>query len=110
MQYVKEYFATVVEHYEIGGAHFKGTQGYEYYGNAAEAISAMGLDTMAEMYASVNTFGTPKEIVEHLRSQKEVLGCDHDVLMIPKYGSMSQEEAESSVRLFANEVIPAFRE
>jgi alkanesulfonate monooxygenase SsuD/methylene tetrahydromethanopterin reductase-like flavin-dependent oxidoreductase (luciferase family) len=106
MQYVKEYFATVAEHYEIGGAHFKETKGYEFYGNAAEAIEAMGLDAMAEMYAGVNTFGTPDEIVEQLRGQKEILGCDHDILMIPKYGSMSQEEAEASVSLFAREVIP----
>jgi alkanesulfonate monooxygenase SsuD/methylene tetrahydromethanopterin reductase-like flavin-dependent oxidoreductase (luciferase family) len=36
-KFVKEYFSTVAEHYEIGGAHFKDTKGYEYYGNAAEA-------------------------------------------------------------------------
>ena len=106
MQYVKEYFATVAEHYEIGGAHFKETRGYEFYGNAAEAIEAMGLDAMAEMYAGVNTFGTPDEIVDQLRGQKEILGCDHDILMIPKYGSMTQQEAEASVSLFAREVIP----
>ena len=106
MQYVKEYFATVAEHYEIGGAHFKETRGYEFYGNAAEAIEAMGLDAMAEMYAGVNTFGTPAEIVDQLRGQKEILGCDHDILMIPKYGSMTQEEAEASVSLFAREVMP----
>jgi len=107
-QYVKEYFATVAEHYEIGGAHFKDTKGYEYYGNAAQAIEAMGLETLAEMYAGVNTFGTPDEIVEQIRSQKEILGCDHDVLVIPKYGSMTQEEAEASTALFAREVMPAF--
>ncbi len=109
IQYVKEYFATVVEHYEIGGAHFKETKGYEFYGNAAEAISAMGLDAMAEMYAGVNTFGTPEQIVEQLRNQKEILGCDHDMLVIPKYGNMSQQEAEASVSLFAKEVIPKFK-
>ena len=107
-QYVKEYFATVAEHYEIGGAHFKETKGYEYYGNAAQAIEAMGLETMAEMYAGVNTFGTPAEIVEKLRGQKEVLGVDHDVLVIPRYGSMTQEEAEASITLFAREVMPHF--
>ena len=105
-QYVKEYFATVVEHYEIGGAHFQGTKGYEFYANAAEAISAMGLDAMADMYAGVNTFGTPDEIIEKLRSQKEILGCAHDVLVIPKYGSMTQQEAEASIQLFARDVIP----
>ena len=101
MQYVKEYFSTVVEHYEIGGKHFKEAKGYEYYGNAAEAIAAMGLDAMAEMYAGVNTFGTPEQIIEQLHGQKEILGCDHNVLVIPKYGSMSQQEAIDSTSLFA---------
>jgi len=108
-RYVKEYFFTVVEHYEIGGSHFKDTKGYEHYGTAADAISAMGLDKMAEMYAGVNTFGTPDEIVEKIRGQKEILGVDHDVLVIPKYGSMSQEEAEHSLALFAREVVPRLR-
>ena len=61
---------------------------------------------MADMYAGVNTFGTPDEIIEKLRSQKEILGCDHDVLVIPKYGSMTQQEAEASIQLFARDVIP----
>jgi alkanesulfonate monooxygenase SsuD/methylene tetrahydromethanopterin reductase-like flavin-dependent oxidoreductase (luciferase family) len=105
-KYVSEYFATVVEHYEIGGAHFKDAKGYEYYASAADAIEAMGLEGMAEMYTGLNTFGTPDEIVEKLRGQKEVLDCDHDVLVIPKYGSMTQEEAEASIALFAREVMP----
>ena len=104
-QYVREYFMTVAHHYEIGEAHFKDTKGYEFYGAAAGAIEAMGLEKMADMYVGVNTFGTPEQVVEQLRSQREILGCDHDVLMIPKYGSMSQAEAEASVRLFGEEVI-----
>jgi alkanesulfonate monooxygenase SsuD/methylene tetrahydromethanopterin reductase-like flavin-dependent oxidoreductase (luciferase family) len=108
-KFVKEYFFTVVEHYEIAGAHFKGTKGYEHYGNAAEAISAMGLDKMAEMYAGVNLYGTPEEIVEQIRATKEILGVDHDMLMMAKYGSMTQEQAEASMGLFAERVIPAFR-
>jgi len=107
-KFVKEYFSTVAEHYEIGGAHFKDTKGYEYYGNAAEAIAAMGLDSMADMYASVNLYGTPEEVIEQLRSQKEILGVDHDVLVMARYGSMTQDQAETSASLFASEVIPAF--
>ena len=107
-KYVKEYFATVVEHYEIAGEHFQNTKGYEHYGNAAEAISAMGLDRMADMYASVNLYGTPDEVVEQLRNQKEILGVDHDVLIMAKYGSMTQPEAEKSASLFAKKVIPQF--
>ena len=107
-KFVKEYFFTVVEHYEIAGEHFKNTAGYEYYGNAAEAITAMGLDKMAEMYASVNIFGTPEEITEQLANQKEILDVDHDVLVMAKYGSMSQAQAEKSASLFAERVIPNF--
>jgi len=108
-KYVKEYFFTVVEHYEIAGKHFKETRGYEHYGNAAEAIKAMGLDAMATMYAGVNLYGTPDEIEAQLRDQKRILGVDHDVLVMPKYGSMSLAEARQSMSLFAREVVPRFR-
>jgi alkanesulfonate monooxygenase SsuD/methylene tetrahydromethanopterin reductase-like flavin-dependent oxidoreductase (luciferase family) len=108
-EYVKNYFASVAEHYEIAGKHFQGTRGYEYYANAAEMITAIGLDTLAEMYASVNTFGTPAQIVEKIQRQRDVLGCDVDVLAIMKYGGMTDAEADASVRLFAREVMPALR-
>jgi len=107
--YVKNYFASVVEHYEIAGKHFDGTKGYEYYASAAEMISAIGLDTMAEMYAGVNTFGTPDQIVEKVQEQRRVLDCDVDVLGIPMYGGMTAEEALASMRLFADKVMPVLR-
>ncbi len=108
-KYVKEYFFTIVEHYEIAGKHFKETKGYEHYGNAAEAITAMGLDAMAEMYASVNLYGTPDEVEAQIREHKRILGVDHDMLIMPKYGSMTLPEAEKSMSLLAREVIPRFK-
>jgi hypothetical protein len=106
---VANYFSTVVEHYELGGTHFESTPGYEYYASAAEFIASAGLETMAEMYVGVNTYGTPAEIVEQLRNQREILDHDIDVLQIVKYGGMTQAEAESSMRLFSSEVVPALR-
>jgi alkanesulfonate monooxygenase SsuD/methylene tetrahydromethanopterin reductase-like flavin-dependent oxidoreductase (luciferase family) len=108
-EYVENYFATVVEHYEITGKHFQGTRGYEYYGSAAEMITAVGLDTVAEMYSSVNTYGTPSEIVAKIQQQRDVLGCDLDVLAIMKYGGMTDAEAAASMRLFADAVMPVLR-
>jgi alkanesulfonate monooxygenase SsuD/methylene tetrahydromethanopterin reductase-like flavin-dependent oxidoreductase (luciferase family) len=107
--YVKNYFASVVEHYEITGKHFSGTRGYEFYGNASEMITAIGLDAMAEMYASVNTYGTPAQIVAKIQQQRDVLACDIDVLAIMKYGGMTDAEAAASMRLFAREVMPTVR-
>ncbi len=107
--YVKNYFASVVEHYEIAGKHFEGTKGYEYYASAAEMISAIGLDDMATMYAGVNSFGTPDQIIEKIEEQRSVLDCDVDVLAIPMYGGMTDEEALASMRLFAEKVMPTLR-
>jgi alkanesulfonate monooxygenase SsuD/methylene tetrahydromethanopterin reductase-like flavin-dependent oxidoreductase (luciferase family) len=107
--YVKNYFSSVVEHYEIGGAHFQGTRGYEFYASAAEMITAIGLDQMADMYAGVNTFGTPAQIVERIEQQRRILDCDTDVLAILKYGGMTDAEAQASMRLFAAEVLPRLR-
>jgi len=108
-RYVKNYFASVVEHYEIAGKHFEGTFGYEFYANAAEMISAIGLDEMANMYASVNTFGTPDQVVERIERQRAILDCDLDVLCMVKYGGMSDAEAQASLRLFATDVAPRLR-
>jgi alkanesulfonate monooxygenase SsuD/methylene tetrahydromethanopterin reductase-like flavin-dependent oxidoreductase (luciferase family) len=108
-KYVLEYFASVVEHYEIGGKHFKDVKGYEFYGSAAEVIKEIGMEAMAEMYASVNCYGTPEQIIAILQEQRDILGCAHNVIMIPKYGTMTQEEAEASVSLFARKVMPHFK-
>ncbi len=61
------------------------------------------------MYASVNTYGTPAQIVEKIEQQREILGCDLDVLAITKYGGMTDAEAAASMRLFAHDVMPALR-
>ena len=37
------------------------------------------------------------------------LGVDHDLLVMPKYGSMTLAEARQSMSLFAREVIPQLR-
>ncbi len=108
-EYVNNYFSTVVEHYEIGGKHFQGLKGYEYYGNSTELIAAIGLEAMADMYVGVNTFGTPEQIVEKIQAQRDLLDCDVDVLTMMKYGGMSDAEAQSSMRLFAEKVMPVLR-
>jgi len=108
-EYINNYFSTVVQHYEIGGKHFQGIKGYEYYGNSTELIAAIGLEAMAEMYVGVNTFGTPDEIIGKIQAQRDLLECDVDVLAMVKYGGMTDAEAGSSMRLFAEKVMPALR-
>ena len=61
------------------------------------------------MYVGVNTFGTPDEIVGKIQEQRDLLDCDVDVLAITKYGGMTDAEAQSSMRLFAEKVMPVLR-
>ena len=72
-------------------------------------ITAIGLGEMATMYAGVNTFGTPGQIVARIEQQRAILGCELDVLAITKYGGMTDAEAQASMRLFATDVMPRLR-
>ncbi len=54
------------------------------------------------------TIGLLMEILQRGRMKND-LAKDVDVLAITKYGGMTQAEAESSMRLFADEVSPRLR-
>ena len=85
--------------------HFKEVKGYDHYASASELFRQVGLETAARGYCSVNTYGTPEQILEKLRSRRERIG-DFELSLIVNYGGMSSEEAQRSLRLFAGEVLP----
>jgi len=105
MEYMTNYFLTIARHYELMSDHFQRAKGYEFYATAGELFKAVGLETAAQAYCGVQTFGTPEQILEKLRWRRELIG-DFEVALIAKYGGMPLEVAESSVRLFASEVMP----
>jgi len=53
----------------------------------------------------VQTWGTPEMILEKLRWRRELLG-EFELNMIVNYGGLPIDEAERSVRLFAEKVLP----
>jgi alkanesulfonate monooxygenase SsuD/methylene tetrahydromethanopterin reductase-like flavin-dependent oxidoreductase (luciferase family) len=105
LEYMTNYFLTIVEHYEIMSDHFKGTKGYDSYATAADAFKAVGLETAARAYCSVNSWGTPERQLEQLAWRRDLLG-EFELNVIVNYGGMSYEDAEASLRLFAEEVLP----
>jgi alkanesulfonate monooxygenase SsuD/methylene tetrahydromethanopterin reductase-like flavin-dependent oxidoreductase (luciferase family) len=104
-EYMANYFLSIVEHYELMSEHFKGTKGYALYANAADAFRAVGLETAMNTYLGIQTWGTPKQILERFESRKKLLG-GFETVLIARYGGMSLEDAEGSIRLFAKEVLP----
>ncbi len=108
MEHMSNYFLTIARHYELMSDHFQKAKGYEYYASAAELFAAVGVETAAQTYCSVQTFGTPDQILEKLRDRRELIG-DFGVILISKYGGMPFELAEQSLRLFSEEVLPELR-
>jgi alkanesulfonate monooxygenase SsuD/methylene tetrahydromethanopterin reductase-like flavin-dependent oxidoreductase (luciferase family) len=105
MEYMTNYFLTIVNHYEIMSDHFKTVKGYDHYATAADAFAAVGLELSAQTYCSVQTFGTPEQILEKLRWRRDLLG-DFELNLIANYGGMPQELMEQSVTLFSEQVLP----
>ena len=107
-RHMAAYFLSIVEHYELMSEHFQHTPGYALYANAAAAFAAVGLETALDTYVGIQTWGTPEQILERFAARRELIG-PFEVLVLARYGGMPVEDAESSLRLFAERVLPEVR-
>ena len=104
-RYIKAYYQSVIRHYELDGSHFKATKGYEYYDRMASAVVAHGSDEAAGFFQELQVWGTPEQCYERVAAIRKRVGCERFVALFG-YAGMPFEEAESSMRLFAREVMP----
>jgi alkanesulfonate monooxygenase SsuD/methylene tetrahydromethanopterin reductase-like flavin-dependent oxidoreductase (luciferase family) len=107
-QYLTEYSDSAQRHYQLLGEHLQGLKGYEYYAQMARqsaAARASGAD-MAQIYLRNNIWGSPKTCLEKLAAINSMMGADEFVAVF-SYGAMPVEKAETSMRLFAEKVLPA---
>ncbi|TFG91401.1 MAG: LLM class flavin-dependent oxidoreductase, partial [Myxococcales bacterium] len=104
-EYMANYFLSIAGHYELMSEHFRATKGYDLYANAADAFRAVGMELAMNTYVGIQTWGTPLQILEKLEARKRLLG-GFETLVIGRFGGMSFEDAEKSLRLFAGKVLP----
>jgi alkanesulfonate monooxygenase SsuD/methylene tetrahydromethanopterin reductase-like flavin-dependent oxidoreductase (luciferase family) len=107
--YLSQYFLSVVKHYEFSGTHFGQTKGYQAYDEGARMIREAGLEAAAAGFAEAQPWGTPDQIVEKLKAQKDVMG-DLDINVVFSYAGLPFDKVEESFTLFSKEVLPALRE
>lgn len=105
LEAMTNYFLTIVRHYELMSDHFREVGGYDSYATASQLFRQVGLEPAARAYCSVNSYGTPEQILEKLRRRRALIG-DFELNLIASYGGLSPAEAEASIRLFAEEVLP----
>jgi len=103
--HMAKYYVTVMEHYEMAGAHFRNMKGYGDYADNADILKDVGLEDAGNSFVDINTWGTPTQILEKLEKRRRSLG-DFDLTVQVSYGGMTPENAEKSMRLFAAKVLP----
>jgi alkanesulfonate monooxygenase SsuD/methylene tetrahydromethanopterin reductase-like flavin-dependent oxidoreductase (luciferase family) len=103
--YMGNYLASLLEHYELMGDHFKATEGYGGYQQNAEMLRKIGEAGFLKGFLRANAFGTPDQILEVLDKRRGEL-TGFELATSFRYGGIPFEEAEASMRLFAAEVLP----
>ena len=103
--HMPEYYLSVLEHYELLAGHFAGVKGYEMYAHASDVLQSIGKEDQAQSYMTVQSWGSPRTLLEKLRRRREIIG-PFELSVIVRYGSLPVERAEASMRRFAAEVLP----
>jgi alkanesulfonate monooxygenase SsuD/methylene tetrahydromethanopterin reductase-like flavin-dependent oxidoreductase (luciferase family) len=109
LEYIGGYYHSVMSHYELGGAHFESTFGYEYYRRLAKYIGEHGSDRVIENFIDLQIWGTPDECYERIVDIQSKVG-NEGFNAVCSFAGMSREMAEKNMRLFASEVMPRLKE
>jgi alkanesulfonate monooxygenase SsuD/methylene tetrahydromethanopterin reductase-like flavin-dependent oxidoreductase (luciferase family) len=113
-QYFSEYTDAVIRSYELGGEHFSTTKGYDSYAPGAGASGGHGpmSGDRAETHAKLTALfhnnaisGSPETCIEKLTAVRDLMDPG-EVVLVPSIGSMTGEQIDRNVRLFADRVLP----
>lgn len=108
-KYIGEYWQSVVKHYELLGDHLTKMRGYESYGRMQEMVNSPGgTDAMTQFFVNLQVSGTPEQCYEKILDIQRRTGADGFNAVL-SFGGMPYDLAESSIRLFAKEVMPALQ-
>jgi alkanesulfonate monooxygenase SsuD/methylene tetrahydromethanopterin reductase-like flavin-dependent oxidoreductase (luciferase family) len=105
---IGDYYEACLKHYELGGQHFHGMKGYEYYEKTAANIQSHDTETVRHWYTDLQTFGTPDQCVEKVAFIQESIGCAEFIGWF-SFSGIPTDEAKRNVLLFTEEVMPRIR-
>jgi alkanesulfonate monooxygenase SsuD/methylene tetrahydromethanopterin reductase-like flavin-dependent oxidoreductase (luciferase family) len=108
-EYIGGYYHSVMAHYELAGAHFESTQGYEYYRRLAKFIGDHGSERVIDSFIELQIWGTPDECFERIVEIQRKVGND-GFNAVCSFAGMSKAEGERNLRLFAAEVMPRLKQ
>ena len=107
-EYLPHYLQSLLEHYELMGDHLGKTEGYQAYGKQAEVLRHIGFDRYVEGFLASNAYGTPDMMLAKFRERYEVLG-GFELATCFRFGGIPFDEAQASMHLFAEKVLPELK-
>src|ERR1700730_5870168 len=113
VKYLGQKWQSIDDHYHFSDGHLSTVKGYESYGKMAKTYakindSAENKAKATEFYVRIQIVGTPDDCLENSAELQRCTGMDHLVTEF-SFGSMSHEEAEINMRLFADRVMPVLQ-
>jgi len=107
-QHMGSFVHSNFEHYELLGDHFNTVKGYDAYAQKAAIAKAAGMDGAIAGFMKAAVWGPPDRILRELEARRAVIG-DFELDVSFRFGGIPYEKAESSLRLFAREVLPVLQ-
>jgi len=107
-EYLAQYYASVIRHYDFDGSHWGETKGYQAYQAGASALQEIGIDAACEGFVQNQAWGTPKQIVDRWTERFEITG-DIRPAMAVSYAGMPFDLVQRSLRLISEKVAPVLR-
>ncbi len=108
-KYMTGYWQSVIDHYEMNQDYFKKRKGYEYYGDMSDVINDVGRDAIAEMFMSLQVWGTPEQCYQKIVDIQSKIG-NNGFNGVFSYADMPFEMAEDSFKLFSQQVLPRLKQ
>lgn len=112
-KYFRHVADSVLRHYEIARPeNFEGVKGYEGYLERARDLAKQPAEELTEKYGELfynaNAWGTPEMVYEKLSRINDMVSPEQMICAM-SFGGMPFDEAEASMRLFSEEVLPAVK-
>jgi alkanesulfonate monooxygenase SsuD/methylene tetrahydromethanopterin reductase-like flavin-dependent oxidoreductase (luciferase family) len=110
-QWVYEYVDSILRMYELGTENFAPGKSYAEYrtkgSDMGDGSYQNALDTLTAKFLRDGIYGTPDECAERVAAHRDTINPS-EIVAVTAMGTMSAEQAERSMRLYAEKVVPRF--
>lgn len=112
LEYLGRKWDSIDDHYHFSDGHLAAVKGYESYDKVGVTYAKMKEPARrakaTDFYVSIQVVGTPDDCLQKIAELHRLTGLDHLVTEF-SFGGLPHHEAELSMRLFADKVLPVLQ-